>query len=320
MHDWAEFRHFRYLLAILEKGGFRLAAEDLHTSQPNLTVQARQFQDYASVRLYRRLKDGRIQPTEAGLAFISLARFVLEARDAAIDALAAIARGEIESIRLGCNPLVDPNVFHTLCATLKDTLPDCTIWPTHGDAVQLTEALLCGDVDAALIPLSLKHHDLHVEELRQDRLVACLRRDHPLAEKAVLRVSDLQDNLAVFYQPQCHPAAHVRLLELLGDAGVEIGKFSCASHPAEMQALVKEGYGFALIREGTPLDKELTTRRILGVDWTVGTAIAFHRQRCPKIVPFLARKLQKMMQQSANNTQRRESSPAIRVADTPRSR
>lgn len=197
MHDWAELRHFRYLLAILEKGGFHLAAEDLHTSQPNLTVQARQFQDYASVRLYRRLKDRRIQPTEVGLAFISLARFVLEARDAAIDALAAIARGEIESIRLGCNPLVDPGVFHTLCATLKDILPDCRIWPTHGDAVQLTEALLCGDVDAA---------------------------------------------------------------------------------------------------------------------------IAFHRQRCPNIVPFLALKLQKLMQQSANNAPRRESSPAIRVADTPRFR
>ena len=43
MYDWAEFRHFRYLLAILEKGGFRVAADELHTSQPNLTVQARQF-------------------------------------------------------------------------------------------------------------------------------------------------------------------------------------------------------------------------------------------------------------------------------------
>ena len=62
MHDWAEFRHFRYLLTILEKGGFRLAAEQLHTSQPNLTVQARQFQDYASVRLYHRQKMDAFNP------------------------------------------------------------------------------------------------------------------------------------------------------------------------------------------------------------------------------------------------------------------
>ena len=64
MYEWAEFRHFRYLLKILEKGGFRAAAEELYTSQPNLTVQARQFQDHASVRLFRKLKSGQIRPTE----------------------------------------------------------------------------------------------------------------------------------------------------------------------------------------------------------------------------------------------------------------
>ncbi|SEG63301.1 regulatory helix-turn-helix protein, lysR family [Bryocella elongata] len=51
MYDWAEFRHFRYLLAILEKEGFRAAAEFLYTTQPNLSVQARQFQENLSVRL-----------------------------------------------------------------------------------------------------------------------------------------------------------------------------------------------------------------------------------------------------------------------------
>jgi DNA-binding transcriptional LysR family regulator len=45
MYDWAEFRHLSYLLNILEKDGFRVAAEELHTSQPNLTVQARLLQD-----------------------------------------------------------------------------------------------------------------------------------------------------------------------------------------------------------------------------------------------------------------------------------
>ncbi|MFC5862347.1 LysR family transcriptional regulator [Acidicapsa dinghuensis] len=56
MYDWAEFRHFRYLLKILEKRGFRPAAEELFTSQPNLTVQARQFQDNASVRSFIKRK------------------------------------------------------------------------------------------------------------------------------------------------------------------------------------------------------------------------------------------------------------------------
>jgi DNA-binding transcriptional LysR family regulator len=98
MYDWAEFRHFRYLLAILEKQGFRIAAEQLHTSQPNLTVQARQFQENASVRLFRKTKNGLIRPTETGIAFITLAKFLLETREDVINALIAVERGEIRSV------------------------------------------------------------------------------------------------------------------------------------------------------------------------------------------------------------------------------
>jgi hypothetical protein len=95
MYDWAEFRHFSYILKILEKGGFRIAAEELHTSQPNLTVQARRFQDHASVCLFRRV----------------------------IDALVAIERGEVGVVRLGSTPLVDQNLFRSFCALHKELLP-----------------------------------------------------------------------------------------------------------------------------------------------------------------------------------------------------
>jgi len=57
----------------------------------------------------------------------------------------------------------------------------------------------------------------------------------------------------VLYQPQRHPDAHQRLLELLADAGVRVTEYSRASHPSELQSLVKEGHGLTLIREGTPL-------------------------------------------------------------------
>jgi DNA-binding transcriptional LysR family regulator len=112
MYDWAEFRHFRYLLKILEKRGFRLAAEELFTSQPNLTVQARQFQDNASVRLFHKTKSGQIVPTKAGIAFVVLTRNLLEFRDEVIDAVVSIERNEISAVRLGSTSLVDEGGSH----------------------------------------------------------------------------------------------------------------------------------------------------------------------------------------------------------------
>ena len=196
MYDWAEFRHFLYLLKVLEKGGFRVAAEELHTSQPNLSVQARRFQDNASVRLFRKTRNGRIHPTETGVAFITLARLLLELREEVIDTLVAVERGEIGVVRFGSTPLVDPNLFRTFCALHKEVVPRSSVRPTHGDAAQLAKEVLDGMVDAAIITLPLTHPDLHVEVLRRDRIVVCLRKDHPLAAKAALPVSDLQDNLS----------------------------------------------------------------------------------------------------------------------------
>ena len=302
MYEWAELRHFRYLLAILEKQGFRIAAEELHTSQPNLTVQARQFQENIPVRLFRRMKNGRIRPTEAGIAFIALARFLLETRDEVIDALIAIGQGEISSARFGCAPWVDPTLFRSFLAIHQGIMPACAIRPTYGDTSQLAEEVASGTVDAALVTLPLKHPELQIEELCRDRLVVCLRKDNPLAGKASLQPVDLEDNLAVFYHPQRHPDAHDRLLEQLGAAGVKVEVRSHAAHPSEMQALVKEGYGFALIREGTALDDELTTRPIAGVDWTVETAVIYHRQRYPKTVPVLVKQLRKQLAKSGKKT------------------
>lgn len=300
MYDWAEFRHFLYLLKILEKGGFRVAAEELHTSQPNLSVQARRFQDNASICLFRKTKSGRICPTETGTAFIALARLLLELREEVIDALITIERGEIGLVRFGSTPLVDPSLFRTFCALHREVLPGSSIRPTHGDATQLAKEVLDGMVDAAMITLPFTHPDLRIEELRRDRIVVCLRKDHPLAAKAALLVSDLQDNLSILYHPQRHPDAHRRLLELLHEAGVTLGEYSCASHPSELQELVREGYGLALIREGTPLEQGLVIRRLAGVDWTVDTAIIYHKRRHPKTVPILVKGLKRSIQNESS--------------------
>ncbi|ACO33386.1 MULTISPECIES: LysR family transcriptional regulator [Acidobacterium] len=284
MNDWAEFRHFRYLLAILEKQGFRAAAEELHTSQPNLTVQARQFQENAQIRLFRRSRAGRIHPTETGLAFIRLARLLLELRDEVMEVLSSIERGEIVSVCFGSTPLVDPDLFRALCLMHRSLLPSATVRPTHGDVTQVMDEVLNGAIDLALVTLPVKHSELHVELIRRDRLVACLRRDSPLAAKRALLPEDLRDNLGILYDPQRHPAAHVRLLELLHEAGVQVDRYSRASHPSEVQTLVKEGAGIALVREGVRLDEQLITRPLAGVNWTVDTALVYRKaKRVPTV-------------------------------------
>lgn len=130
----------------------------------------------------------------------------------------------------------------------------------------LVEELVLGEIDAAIMTLPISDPCLCKEALRQDRLVVCLRADDPLADKAAILPTDLENNLGVLRHPRQHSEAHSWLLALLEEAGVQLKEFSRASHPVEMQTIVKAGYGLALLREGTVLAAGLTTRLIAEVN------------------------------------------------------
>jgi DNA-binding transcriptional LysR family regulator len=97
----AEFRHFKYLLAVAEHRGFRKAAQQLNTSQPSLSKQAREFQEAYEIQLFEKTRAGNIHLTQTGEAFIAIAKDLLDARDDAIAALIAIHRNDIPVLRLG---------------------------------------------------------------------------------------------------------------------------------------------------------------------------------------------------------------------------
>jgi DNA-binding transcriptional LysR family regulator len=209
---------------------------------------------------------------------------------------------------------VAPQVFQAACELHKGHLPECAIHLSHADSAQLASEVIAGKIDAAIVTLPIEAPELCVNELLHDRLVICLRADDPLAAKATLRATDFADRLAVMYDPERHPAAHLRLAELLAQAGIHVEEYSRASHPIEIQNFVFGGYGLALIREGTELRSGLITRPILGVTWTVDTAFIHHEEHHPKTIPLLVRELK---QRLAAQTRKQAKSVVVATPKAP---
>jgi DNA-binding transcriptional LysR family regulator len=293
MDDYAEFRHLKYLLAIIEHKGVRAAAEALHITQPSLSRQAKEFQQHYKLNFYRKSKSGRIEITKTGQALPIIFRDLLEARDEAIAALKAIELGEAEVLRIGCSPFIDKEVCKKASQLQKALVPTSRIQFANDNTAPLLDELLHDRLDAAIVSLPITDERLRVEVIKRERLVVCLPSDHPLAKKAALSASDLSQNLTVFHRAAQHPEAHVRLLELLAELGVLFEEHSHTSHPQEMQEVVKNGEGFALIREGTQLIEGIITRPIIGVNWTVNTAVVFKRNPKSRLVPVLAKHLKR---------------------------
>jgi hypothetical protein len=99
-----------------------------------------------------------------------------------------------------------------------------------------------------------------------------------------------------------------------------VERYSRANHPTELRELVKQGYGFTLVREGSKIDDELTTRPIAGVDCNVNIAIVYDRERHPKTIPVLIRLLRKHLAASAKKTDSRSLPKATHPRDGTRKR
>src|SRR2546425_9543722 len=87
-----ELRHLRYFVAVAEAENISRAALKLHVSQPALSRQVRDLEDELGFLLLERgAKSVRL--TEAGRAFLTEARAVLQRSEDAVKAARTVAAG-----------------------------------------------------------------------------------------------------------------------------------------------------------------------------------------------------------------------------------
>ena len=293
MDDFPNFLHFRYVLEVVEQRGFRAAAEKLNITQPSLSRHVKAFEERFKFSLFDESKSGRLEPTPEAESFKLLAQELLKMRDETVAALLTIKSDKSSVFRIGCSSLVPPEVFSQACALYRQLNPMALIHPMLNETGPLLDKLKADSIDAAILTLPIHDQQLRVMNVREDSLVICLPENHPLATKIAISPSDLQGRLKIFRQPALHPAAHDRLVAMLGDIGIAMEDCSHVSHPSEAMRLVKDGYGFALLSEGTVLESGLVTRRILGTDWTVDTVMVFKRDTPLKTLAPIARSLRR---------------------------
>lgn len=105
-----ELRHFRYFVAVAEKGHITRAAERLGMQPPPLSQRIRSIERERDVQLFLRKARG-VELTDAGRTFLENAREILALYDRAFESTKRAARGEQGQICAGATPT---SVFHPI--------------------------------------------------------------------------------------------------------------------------------------------------------------------------------------------------------------
>ena len=309
MCDLVEFRHLKYIAAIAATGNFTRAAERLFLAQPSLSKQIKELEDGIGIQIFVRHHDG-VHITPAGQMIVSYAIEAVKARNEIIQAARAVHGGTIPALRIGFSCFVQQDVLRTLSDAYISLLPGCPMQFSGGDPVQILRRMEHKSLDAAVLPLPISGGHWVVEQIASAPLVVCMRADDPLAQQTEVIPSELGKRLKIFRNPEAHPEAHARLMEMLTEIGITPDVACLATTPADIQWMVQSGSGLALIDQKTPLDQSLTTRPIAGVKWTADTA--FVHPICAKhpALPVLIRHFRKV-----NGTKPATQAPRRKHAD-----
>ena len=276
MSELVEFRHLKYIVAVAETGNITRAAERLYVSQPSLSKQIRDIEEEIGVQIFDRYPDG-VVATPVGQMIVDYAINALYGRTHILKMAKEVFLGNIPPLRLGFSSFVNPRHLQKFRMNYNRLFPNCVLNLSGGDTVHVLQRAERGEIDCAVLPLPIVGSTWHVQQIESCALVVCMRADDPLTEKSQVTVTELSERLTIFRDPEGHPSAHTRLVQMFSDVG-KVFHISCsATTPHDIQHLVRDGYGLALVSEDTLLESDVTTRHIAGVRWTADIAFVHHR-------------------------------------------
>ncbi|WP_263992116.1 LysR family transcriptional regulator [Mycolicibacterium madagascariense] len=182
----------RYFAVLGEELNFRRAAEKLFITQPALSTAIKALEHQTGATLLNR-NTREVTLTEVGAAFLPLARQALLAVDSAVDDLVSMARRN-RRVRLGYLIGTGADVLFRLVRHFEAVYPEIRLEPREFDFSDPTAGLADGTTEVALIrpPVDLPEHRMLI--LDAENWVTCLPRDHRLAHRSEVSITELLDD------------------------------------------------------------------------------------------------------------------------------
>lgn len=184
-------RHMEIVLAIADFGTLSKAAQQLHLTQSGLSRAITEIEEIVRGRLFERTGKGMVC-TPLGEALCRHAQILLGDLDAAETDLAAVARGDLGSLTVGCFSMFGGWPLAEAVRRFRAIHPRVALAIQVGMHERLME-----DLDAGKLDVLVGRHlpTLHPEvyrytDLMEDSVVLACGTGHPLAQAAQVTLAE----------------------------------------------------------------------------------------------------------------------------------
>src|SRR2546422_754765 len=207
-----ELRHLRYFIGVAEEENVSRAALKLHVSQPALSRQIRDLEDELGFLLLERSAKS-VRLTEAGRAFLTEARAVLQRAEDAVKAARAIATGGRGELHVGYAPSLTARILPPTLRAFQAELPNVRVKLHDFSTEEMLAGLREGKLQIAFVvrltPALLR--GLRFEELARDLICLAVAPKHPLAARRTVTLAEIAREPLITYSRKDYPDAHENL-------------------------------------------------------------------------------------------------------------
>ena len=207
-----ELRHLRYFIGVAEEENVSRAALKLHVSQPALSRQIRDLEEELGFLLLERSAKS-VRLTEAGRAFLTEARAVLQRAEDAVKAARAIATGGRGELHVGYAPSLTARILPPTLRAFQAELPNVRVKLHDFSTEEMLAGLREGKLQIAFVvrltPALLR--GLRFEELARDLICLAVAPKHPLAARRTVTLAEIAREPLITYSRKDYPDAHENL-------------------------------------------------------------------------------------------------------------
>ncbi|MFG1172632.1 LysR family transcriptional regulator [Erwiniaceae bacterium CAU 1747] len=242
-----ELRHLRYFIAVAEELHFGRAAQRLNISQPPLSQQIQILEQEIGARLFARTNRS-VRLTAAGQQFLLDARLILQNVAQAADKAARLHRGDEGELRIGFTssaPFI--SVVSDALFTFRQRFPAVHLQMQEINTRQQLAPLIDGRLDLGVMRNTPLPETLDHQLILQEPMYALVHREHRLAGRAQISVSELAQEPFVFFDPQVGTALYSEILTLLHHYQIEPNIAQEVGEAMTIIGLVSTGLGVSIL-------------------------------------------------------------------------
>jgi DNA-binding transcriptional LysR family regulator len=258
-----ELGQLEAFLQVAAHRSFSKAAEVLFLTQPSVTARIQSLEKELGEELFER--SGRsVRLTDAGNTFLGYAQRALKEVQEGRDALEALRKTEVGSLRIGSALTISAYVLPKILKTFRARFPGVEVSVRTGRSDQVLDMVLADEVQVGLVR-SLVHPEIETVHLYDDEVVLVTENAHPFARNKTARIEDVARQSLIFFD---RASSYYGLIHgFFRDAGIVPRHTMDLDSMEATKMMVEEGLGIAILPR-VAVERELKLGILVEVEIT----------------------------------------------------